>query len=255
MRLSKYWIAAGVAAIAVIAAGVAYAAIPDSNGVIHACMLKSTGTIRLIDPSLSSKDLRGHCTALETQVSWSQQGPKGDPGLQGSPGAKGDPGTLSSTDALNGLPCTRRGIAGTTGVFDSGAPLTFSFDLALNCITPDVSEPNETRTTEATVNFSPFGGQNQLRTLYPVGDDDWYVFASGCCGNPVSPTLVSNVGVFQLMTGADSAFNAPIHIEIYQDGTLMAIGDGHATFSGGTGHTYEAHVSGAGPALYYFNGN
>ncbi len=79
MRLSKYWIAVGVAAVLVIAARVGYAAIPDSNGVIHACMLKSTGTIRLIDTSLGSQSLRGHCAALETEVTWSQQGPKGDP--------------------------------------------------------------------------------------------------------------------------------------------------------------------------------
>jgi hypothetical protein len=251
MRLPKYWIAIGVAAVVVIAAGVGYAAIPDNNGVIHACMLKATGTIRLIDTSLGSQSLRGHCTALETEVSWSQQGPKGDPGLQGAAGPRGDPGSpLSSTDALNGLQCHRRGIAGTVGLFDSGAPLAYSFDLTLNCITPDGSEPNDTRATETTLNQA--GPVNPERTLYPAGDDDWYLIVGGF-PNP-SPTSVSAVGAFQLMTGADSAFNAPMNVEIYQDGTLVASGDGHATFSGGTGHTYEVHVSGAGPALYYFNG-
>jgi hypothetical protein len=42
-----------IAAVAVVgalaAAGVAYAAIPDSNGVYTACMLNGVGTVRLID--------------------------------------------------------------------------------------------------------------------------------------------------------------------------------------------------------------
>lgn len=85
-----------------LAGGVAYATIPDSGGVIHACMLKAIGTIRIIDPSAGQK-----CTSFETALQWSQtgpagavgpQGPKGDtgpqgaPGLQGPQGDKGEPG-------------------------------------------------------------------------------------------------------------------------------------------------------------------
>jgi hypothetical protein len=54
-----------------------------------ACMLKSSGTIRLIDPSLPSSSLLGHRTAFETQVQWSRQGPQGTPGVQGPPGPPG----------------------------------------------------------------------------------------------------------------------------------------------------------------------
>ena len=36
--------------------------------------MQAPGTIRLIDTSLSSKELRGHCTALETKVSWNRPG-------------------------------------------------------------------------------------------------------------------------------------------------------------------------------------
>ncbi|MGZ4380197.1 MAG: hypothetical protein ACXVZ2_02560 [Gaiellaceae bacterium] len=238
MRLSKHWIAAGVAAIVVIAAGVAYAAIPDSNGVIHACMLKSTGTIRLIDPSLSSKDLRGHCTTLETEVSWSQQGPKGDPGLQGAPGAKGDPGTLSSLEALNGIPCKRLGLKGLTGVFLAG-PAAIYFNTEIACVTADSSEPNETQAMEQLVS-----GSATERTLYPAGDEDWYQVSSAYPGGMVP----NSVSVGQVQTLTDTAFNAPIHIEIYGDGNLLASGDGQASFSGG--HALEVHVSGPGPALY-----
>ena len=43
------------AAALLVAAGVAYATIPDANGVYTACRLKATGTIRLIDPSLGNQ--------------------------------------------------------------------------------------------------------------------------------------------------------------------------------------------------------
>jgi type VI secretion system secreted protein Hcp len=80
-----------------LAAGIAYSAIPDSGGVYTACMHKSTGAVRLIDPSVSTN----RCTTAETQVSWNQtgqQGAKGATGAQGETGAsgpqgpKGDPG-------------------------------------------------------------------------------------------------------------------------------------------------------------------
>src|SRR5436190_7219801 len=83
-------LAGAVAALA--AAGIAYATIPDANGIYTACKLNSTGTIRLIDPSLPSTSLLQHCTSLETQISWNQQGQTGAQGLAGVQGPKGDPG-------------------------------------------------------------------------------------------------------------------------------------------------------------------
>ena len=108
-------VVAGLAA----AGGVAFATIPDANKVYTACVLKNVGTIRLIDPSLPSSNLMGHCSSLETQISWNQQGqagaagpqgPKGDTGPagpQGPPGKDGAPGT----DGTNGT----NGAAGATG--------------------------------------------------------------------------------------------------------------------------------------------
>jgi hypothetical protein len=85
-----------------LAGGVAYATIPNSNKVYTACMLKSAGTVRLIDPSLPASNAMSHCDSRrETQVTWNQQGQagpprargaKGDTGPQGPPGAKGDTG-------------------------------------------------------------------------------------------------------------------------------------------------------------------
>ncbi len=83
-----------VAALAV-AGGIAYASIPSGAGVYTACKLNATGTIRLIDPSLPSSSLLSHCIALESQITWSQNGqpgPAGATGPQGPQGPKGDTG-------------------------------------------------------------------------------------------------------------------------------------------------------------------
>jgi hypothetical protein len=72
------------------AGGVAYATIPGDGNVYTACMLKSVGTIRLIDPSLPSTNLMSHCSSLEAQVSWNQ---KGQPGLAGAAGKDGIDGS------------------------------------------------------------------------------------------------------------------------------------------------------------------
>lgn len=156
-----------VAAVFAGAAAIAYATIPDSGGVYTACMVNSTGTIRLIDPSLPASNLRSHCTGLETQVTWNQKGPKGETGLQGPAGPKGDTGlqgpkgdtgapgatgpqgdlgpkgdkgdtgaqglpgpALSSIDALSGVGCTSAGNAGTISV--SYAP---DGTVTLKCVT------------------------------------------------------------------------------------------------------------------------
>ena len=99
------------AILLVMAAGVSYATIAESNAVYTACKLNATGTIRLINPSLGSSSLLGHCTSLETQISWNQQGqpgltgligpqgPKGDAGLAGPQGPKGDAGSAGPQGA------------------------------------------------------------------------------------------------------------------------------------------------------------
>jgi hypothetical protein len=67
-----------VVALALASAGVAYAAIPDSSGVIHGCYTNRGGILSVIDPSAGQT-----CSSLQTPIAWNQQGPKGDPGPQG----------------------------------------------------------------------------------------------------------------------------------------------------------------------------
>ena len=69
---------AGLAAALVLVAGIAYASIPDANGVIHGCRKNSGGALRVIDTALGQT-----CMSNETPLSWSQAGPAGPPGPAG----------------------------------------------------------------------------------------------------------------------------------------------------------------------------
>jgi hypothetical protein len=100
LRLTRRRVALVALLAGVASAGVAYAAIPDASGVFTACRLNAAGTIRLIDPSIGGTSLLGHCTSLETQITWNQGGPKGpvgDKGPTGDKGPQGDPGNKGPT--------------------------------------------------------------------------------------------------------------------------------------------------------------
>lgn len=78
----------GGAALA-LAGGIAYAAIPDSGGVIHGCYRTDNddqkGQLRVVDDPAS-------CKTNETQLAWNQQGPAGTPGPKGDKGDTGETG-------------------------------------------------------------------------------------------------------------------------------------------------------------------
>ena len=69
-----------------LAGGVAYATIPDSQGVIHACYAKSGGALRVVDATVTN------CKTAETSLTWNQAGVPGQPGPQGTSGATGPQG-------------------------------------------------------------------------------------------------------------------------------------------------------------------
>lgn len=75
------------AAAVLVAAGVAYATIPDGNGVIHCCYEKSDGSLRVIDTAVGKG-----CSKKEVGLDWSQTGPRGPAGPQGAQGPSGSQG-------------------------------------------------------------------------------------------------------------------------------------------------------------------
>jgi hypothetical protein len=81
----------GAAAVLAAASGIAYAAIPGSDGVIHGCV-NSSGAVRVIDPGAG-----GSCSSGESALNWNLTGAKGATGLQGAPGPPGNPGPAGSS--------------------------------------------------------------------------------------------------------------------------------------------------------------
>jgi hypothetical protein len=57
-----------VVALGLAAGGIAYASIPDSNGVIHGCYQKNSGQLRVVDPGGAG----GSCSSSESPLAWNQ---------------------------------------------------------------------------------------------------------------------------------------------------------------------------------------
>jgi hypothetical protein len=93
-----------------VAGGVAVAAIPDGDGVIHSCVRNRDGRLRVIDP-----DEDETCRKSEKALDFNQSGPVGPAGAAGGTGARGAAGRQGSTG-----PAGPAGATGATGV--AGAP-------------------------------------------------------------------------------------------------------------------------------------
>jgi hypothetical protein len=130
---SKILVALAIAAVAV--AGAAFAAIPDGNGVIHACRKVEGGALRVVAKASA-------CRSGERALAWNQRGaagPAGPAGAQGSTGAAGPAGPkgesgaqgpqgpagpgLASFDSLAGLGCNIGGQAGAISIAYDGSGL------------------------------------------------------------------------------------------------------------------------------------
>jgi Collagen triple helix repeat (20 copies) len=75
-----------------LAGGIAWASIPDSNGVIQGCYKVKGGALRVIDTEKGQT-----CATGELALSWNQKGPKGDTGATGPAGAAGPQGPTGET--------------------------------------------------------------------------------------------------------------------------------------------------------------
>lgn len=94
MRRGKRLVLVGALfTVACTAVGIAYAAIPDANNVIHGCVSKGDGGgLRVVDT-----DRGQSCKTGELAVNWNQAGPKGLDGAPGKDGAAGPPGPPGSS--------------------------------------------------------------------------------------------------------------------------------------------------------------
>ena len=84
--------AIALAAVALALGGVAFAAIPDSSGTIHACYQKGNGNLRVVESD--------ECRGGESSLSWSQSGPSGGTGARAYAHVLED-GTLDASKSQN----------------------------------------------------------------------------------------------------------------------------------------------------------
>jgi hypothetical protein len=94
----------GLGVVAIGAAGVAWATIPDAGGTIHACYSRSGGSLRVIDASVTN------CKQGETSLQWTVTGETGPAGPVGPTGPAGPAGPTGPQG-----PTGEQGVQGPTG--------------------------------------------------------------------------------------------------------------------------------------------
>lgn len=94
IRRSRIAVAVAVV-LALVFGAAAFAAIPDSAGVIHGCVARN-GTLHVID-----RDAGGTCSRNEAPLDWNRQGPRGSQGEQGPMGPQGQQGEPADLSGLH----------------------------------------------------------------------------------------------------------------------------------------------------------
>jgi hypothetical protein len=90
---TRLWVLLAFVLVLATAGGIAYATIPDSDGVIHGCYARNNGALRVIDTGQA-------CTTKETGLNWNQTGPAGPQGPAGPAGVT----TAYFRESLTGRP-------------------------------------------------------------------------------------------------------------------------------------------------------
>jgi hypothetical protein len=99
-------------------------------------MLKNVGTVRLIDKSLPASSALSHCTSLEREVTWNQQGLAGTDGKDGKDGLNGTNGT----DGRDGVSVTTAPEPAGPNCANGGSKLTSASGAAYVCNGEDGSD-------------------------------------------------------------------------------------------------------------------
>lgn len=104
-RQARRLIVGGVALTLAFGGG-ALAAVPDDDGVIHACYTpqdskRAPGSLRIVDPALGGA--AGSCVNGEIAIDWNRTGPQGPAGEVGPAGPQGETGP-AGPEGPEGLP-------------------------------------------------------------------------------------------------------------------------------------------------------
>ena len=149
------WLLGGAVVGSIVAGGAAFAAIPDSSGVINGCYQKNVGNLRVIDPSAGDS-----CRPSEIGISWSQTGPQGPPGPQGVQGPKGDTGATGATGATGPAgPAGPKGDPGELSLANQTCPtgaFVTGFDSVGHIVCSNVTPPPTCSPTTLTTTMTSF---------------------------------------------------------------------------------------------------
>jgi hypothetical protein len=226
MRARMRKLRGGVVALclaALVVATVAYAAIPDSGtGLYHACMVKTTGVIRMIDPSLSASTKRSHCVSGEVQITWNKvgrigprglsgpsgprglSGPSGPRGLSGPPGPNGGGGVLLGELAWYGL-----NFAGASYGFN--APWGVAFDGSHIWVTNfDGNSLTELNASDGSWVRTLSGGSYGFAWPDWVAFDGSHIWVTNYLGGSVTEVNASDGSWVRTLSGGSYGFNHPI---------------------------------------------
>ena len=182
-RRSRLAIAGAAALVALAAATVASATIPDGSGVIHGCYGRSGGTLRVIDNSVVN------CRQTETSLTWNQSGPKGATGPQGPAGSTGPAGTAVAYGYVD----------------HTGTTVSSAFNLSASNLTPAGA-------SSYCFHDLPFTPHNIQVTLSPIDRDSSIVFPD--------TTAYAGLGAGGAFTGCPSGTQA--FVNTYTPGGQLA---------------------------------
>ena len=139
-----------VALLVVLALGVGtvYAAIPNGSGTYSACLVKATGTVRLINfPKVDT------CPKGQKLIDWKRTGPQGAAGAAGAQGPQGVPGAQGAPGP--------QGPVGTAGVTRIAFQAIFVDELATTAVNTTTNSnarcPDGSKVTGGGFNLTGFG--------------------------------------------------------------------------------------------------
>jgi Collagen triple helix repeat (20 copies) len=181
---------AGIVIGGLLVSGVAYAAIPDAgSGQFHGCVMKSTGYIRVIDPSKKQKCSTATGYYAEQPVTWNATGPRGATGVQGIAGVAGPQGVAGPTGDTGAAGAVGpQGPQGDTGASGAAGPSSDAYIAR----------------TDGYVVLLNFTDTNVVTLNLPAGV--YAVFGKTIGGNDDSDTQGMTCA---LSTGESSSFNMP----------------------------------------------
>lgn len=201
------WVALG--SCVVVSAAVVVAQ-QEADSVIHGCVRKNNGQLRVIQPGLAG--VAGNCANSETPITWNVEGvagPQGPQGLPGLPGPQGPQG-LQGPAGPEG-PMGPQGLAGPEGPQGEPGPAGEPGDVGQLLITALINADGSflirevpdgaTLTVERTgsgiyaVTVSGLGSGCPLPVANAFATTYMYLNGGGCAGGFVTTNLQTGDGV------------------------------------------------------------